>query len=83
MIADSTDELLDMATKIGVNHKWLQDKGTYQEHFDICASKKKLAIQYGAKEITMRELSEMTCTREGSPLRDWLLSTRQSLTHNF
>ena len=40
MIADSTNELLEMAGKIGVNAKWIQDKGTYNEHFDICQNKK-------------------------------------------
>lgn len=60
MIADTTEELLDMAGKIGVNKKWIQYPGTCQEHFDICLSKKKIAIELGAKEITMRELGRMT-----------------------
>ena len=56
MIADSTEELLAMADRIGVQRKWLQAKGTHREHFDICGSKRKLAVQAGAKEITMKEL---------------------------
>ena len=68
MIADTTDELLEMADKIGVNRKWIQDKGTYNEHFDICQSKKKMAIQFGATEITMRELGRMVAKRPGHPL---------------
>lgn len=40
MIADTTEELLQMVDKIGVNKKWIQDAGTYNEHFDICQSKK-------------------------------------------
>lgn len=57
MIADSTDELLQMVDKIGVKRKWLQHQGTPYEHFDICRSKKELAILNGAKEISVRELA--------------------------
>jgi len=67
MIADSTDELLAMADKIGVNRKWIQDAGTYNEHFDICQTKKAKAIRLGAKTITMMELGRMLAKREGSP----------------
>lgn len=69
MVADTTEELLTMADKIGVNRKWIQDEGTYLEHFDISVSKKKEAIKYGAIEITMMSLGRMVCNREGSPLR--------------
>lgn len=55
MLADTSDELLEMADRIGVARKWLQKSGTIQEHFDICMSKRKLAVEAGAKEITLRE----------------------------
>lgn len=55
MLADTTDELLAMADKIGVQRKWLQHGGTPHEHFDIAKSKRELAIHHGAVEITMRE----------------------------
>lgn len=67
MIADTTEELLKMADKIGVQRKWIQDKGTYLEHFDICLSKRKLAVKNGAVEITMMQLGRMTTKRPGSP----------------
>jgi len=41
MIADSTEELMNMANLIGVNQKHIQFSGTYKEHFDICLSMKK------------------------------------------
>jgi hypothetical protein len=63
MIADTTEELLEMADKIGVHRKWLQHAGTYQEHFDICMSKRTKAIALGAKAITWRQLGEMTLKR--------------------
>lgn len=56
MIADSTTELLAMARIIGVNAKWIQDAGSYREHFDVCMSKRKLAVAAGAQEITRVEL---------------------------
>lgn len=58
MIADTTEELLSMADKIGVARKWIQYPGTNHEHFDICLSKRKKAVAFGAKEITMRELAK-------------------------
>jgi hypothetical protein len=64
MIADTQTELLEMADKIGVQRKWIQDEGTNREHFDIAISKKKLAIKFGAKEIGMRELAAMTSNRK-------------------
>jgi hypothetical protein len=51
LIADTTEELLAMVDAIGVQRKWIQDKGTYREHFDIAQSKKKLALDNGAIEI--------------------------------
>lgn len=55
LIADTTEELLEMVDKIGVQRKWIQYPGTYNEHFDISLGKKKLALQHGAKEIGFRE----------------------------
>lgn len=57
MTADSTDELLEMADRIGVQRRWLQHAGTWKEHFDISLSKRSLAVELGAVEITMRESS--------------------------
>lgn len=56
MIADTHKELLEMVDKIGVQQKWIQYPGKYCEHFDICLSKKKLALQYGAIEISPKDL---------------------------
>lgn len=67
MIADTTEELLDMVDKIGVNRKWIQNAGTYSEHFDICTSKRNKAIIYGAKEITMREFATICNNRPNAP----------------
>ena len=58
MMADSHLELFSMACRIGVPCKWIQKRGTYQEHFDICLAMKKRALKLGAIEITQRELVE-------------------------
>lgn len=68
MIADSDDELHAMADAIGVARRWHQAAGTYRSHYDIAVSKKALAIQHGAKEITMRELGFILNSRK--PVKD-------------
>ena len=69
-IADTQEELFEMMDKIGVQRKWVQNYGTPREHFDIALSKKKLAIEFGAKEITMRELATMTANRKHKIKKD-------------
>lgn len=64
MIADTKEELLQMADKIGVQRKWIQDAGTYLEHFDISLGCKKKAIAFGAKQITWMELGRITISRK-------------------
>lgn len=54
MVADSIDELHAMADKIGLQRKWLQDKSI--PHYDVSLSKKKIALSFGAIEITSKEL---------------------------
>ena len=66
MIADSTEELNTMANRIGVARKWIQHPNTVREHYDICLSKKKLAIGLGAIEITDRQLIEKIRTKRTS-----------------
>lgn len=55
MGADTTEELIAMAVAIGVQVKWIQDRGTWREHFDIALSKRALAVKNGAIEVTTRE----------------------------
>lgn len=63
MIADSTEELLAIADRIGVQRRWLQDAGTYREHFDISKAKRALAVRAGAVEIPMRQLARRVAAR--------------------
>lgn len=63
MLADSSEELIEMAVRIGVSPRWLQNEGTAHEHFDISIEKRRLAIQYGAREITRREVGALLAER--------------------
>ena len=59
MVADTTDELLEMADAIGVARKHIQNPGTVREHFDVSLGRRQMAVEQGAVEITMRELGRM------------------------
>lgn len=55
MMADTLDELHAMADRIGVDRKHYQDHTKYK-HYDIAKSKRRLAVEAGAIEVTDREL---------------------------
>lgn len=55
MAADTIDELHGMADILGINRKWFQDKPN-KPHYDICKSKKALAIKHGAKLVDDKEI---------------------------
>ena len=67
MIADTEEELLAMADKIGVARKWIQRTPgkPWRTHFDICLAKRKMAVSWtatlndankGPIEVTIRPL---------------------------
>ena len=57
MASPDVEELHQMADKIGIARKWFQDnKNHVNPHYDVCKSKKMLAIRYGAIEVNDREL---------------------------
>ena len=58
MVADTTDELLEMVDKIGVDRRWIQKADTAEEHFDIALSKRAMAVKSDAVEIDRRGLVE-------------------------
>lgn len=61
MIADTEAELHDMADRIGVARKWYQG-----DHYDIALSKRALAVQHGAVEITLRQAGSMALRRRAT-----------------
>lgn len=46
MLADTLDELHAMADRLGLQRRWFQNERT--PHYDICQSKRSLAISFGA-----------------------------------
>ena len=58
MIADTEAELHAMADRIGVARRWHQG-----DHYDIALSKRALAINAGAVEITFRQAGCMMHNR--------------------
>lgn len=77
MVADTSDELLAMAERIGVDPKWIQQRGTAQEHFDVCTSKRILAVKAGAIEITWRDCGRFTYNRAMGHDNGWLKARYQ------
>lgn len=58
MFADRRSELLDMADRIGVAHKWIQYPDSPKRiHFDVSLSKRKKAVALGAIEVSMRDFT--------------------------
>jgi len=54
MVADSIEELHQMADEIGLPRKWFQ-----RHHYDICYSKKKLAVENGAIALNLGRRDEL------------------------
>lgn len=65
MMADTTEELLAMADRIGVNRKWLQKRGTVYEHFDISKTKREEAVKLGAVEVSAKDFGRLILWRSG------------------
>lgn len=63
MMADTTEELIDMAVRIGMRRNWIQSAGKPNEHFDVSLSRRRLAIQLGAVEVTTRDLIKIIVQR--------------------
>ena len=64
MLADSDEELHEMADRIGLARKWWQSPiKTSGSHYDIALSKRSLAVDAGAIGITMRQAAAMNARR--------------------
>jgi hypothetical protein len=67
LTADTTEELLAFAAKLGLRPSWIQNPGhIWKEHFDVTDTKRALAIELGAKPITMREASVLWAAKRES-----------------
>lgn len=59
MLADTHEELLAMVRRIGVMERWIQKPDTPGEHFDVCDSKRALALKHGTVAVTSRQIVEI------------------------
>ena len=53
--ADSIEELIAFALKIGMKRQWLQNESGRFPHFDLVPPRRKRAIELGAIETDLRE----------------------------
>lgn len=65
MLADTHEELMAIARRIGLRPEWVQASGTYREHFDLTPSRRASAVVNGAAELTLSEMG-------------WLLQERRA-----
>jgi hypothetical protein len=90
MIASTDEELHSMADHIGVSRKWWQSSTRMSGgHYDICLSKKKLALSFGAVAITYRQCGAMNARRRetgswGEPgdALEWYARRHDGANHN-
>lgn len=59
LLADTLDELDEMADRIGVARKWRQKARCGMIHYDICLAKRALAIKFGAIEADRKKVMEL------------------------
>ena len=65
MVADSTEELVGFATRLGLRRSWMQHPGKYSEHYDLTSPRRAEAVNMGAIEISHRELVEKMRAKRG------------------
>ena len=57
MIADTEEELHEMASRIGMKREWFQEGS--RPHYDVSMGKRKLAVECGVIEITAGEIVKL------------------------
>lgn len=58
LVADTEEELHELAEAIGLKRKWFQNRPGGIPHYDVTRSKRDKAIKAGAKEINYNEMKE-------------------------
>lgn len=64
MFADSSEELHDFAVKLGLKTSWLQNEGTWKEHYDVTDTTRREALKNGAVPVTYRETAKFMQARK-------------------
>lgn len=63
LMADSTEELVEFAKRLGLRRGYIQHLGTWKEHFDVTVGKRAQAVRMGAVEVDSYELVEQAHVR--------------------
>lgn len=68
LVADTTAELVAFARLIGLQPRYIQDEGSWGEHFDVTEGKRWQAVRHGATELTLDQMGRyFNCRRTGEP----------------
>lgn len=59
MMSKDLEALHAMAARIGVRRQWFQNKPGGVPHYDICKSKRVLAVKFGAVETDRNGIAEV------------------------
>lgn len=70
MVADTDEELRQMAAQIGVARRWHQKPDSPHSHYDICLSKRAHAVELGALEVDRRGLAAVIRARRQARSRN-------------
>jgi hypothetical protein len=62
LLADTPDELHAMADRIGMPRRFFQDHPS-RWHYDLPAHLRLLAVEYGAREMSTREVAQLLRAR--------------------
>ena len=55
LLADTSEELVGFASRLGLQRRWIQKPGTVHEHFDVTDGMRGRALRMGAVGITYRQ----------------------------
>lgn len=59
MVADTSQELDEIALRLGLKPEWKQHAGSPREHFDLPPEGRERAIQLGAVPVPSREIARI------------------------
>lgn len=75
MLADTVDELHEMAAKIGMRREWFQPFSS--PHYDLSKAMRAKAVQHGAIEINNRQVAELIKKRRAEWIAQLAVNPRR------
>jgi hypothetical protein len=51
LMADTSEELAEFASRLGLRPEWLQHAGTHREHYDVTETVRTRALAMGAESL--------------------------------